>query len=138
MTNKAAALILAWASLLLVGCGRKEEPDTAEQETSRQTRTDAIVTIVQKEKGAPVRYQLGERETGDLAQLTRWLAEAKRGADAAGSQVVGRICASHFTPNDEIVEVLKRFEKAGIENVEFFGGDPAVTKRLKWPSSNAD
>jgi len=133
MANKATALTL----LLLIGCGRKDGTDTAEQGTPRQTATDAFVTIVQKEEGAPIRYRVGERETGDLAQLSRWFAEAKQSADAAGSRVEGRIYANHFTPHDEIVEVLGRLQKAGIENVEFFGGDPAVTKRLRWPSGNA-
>jgi hypothetical protein len=78
MANKAAARIVIWTSLLLAGCGRKEGTDTADQETPGQTRTDAFVTIVQKERGAPIRYQLGERETGELDELGRWLAEARR------------------------------------------------------------
>jgi hypothetical protein len=124
--------------LLLIGCGREKGPSPEDQKTSPRTTTDAFVTIVQKEKGAPIRYRLGERETGDLAQLTRWLVEAKQSADAAGSRVRGRISANHFTPSDEVVKVAAGFEKAGIDSVEFFGGDPAITRRLGWPSSNAD
>jgi hypothetical protein len=107
-------------------------------EERRAALDDAFVTIVQKEEGAPVRYRFGERETGDLAELTRWLAEAKRSAEVAGSRVKGRIYANHFTPRDEVVRVLGSFQQAGIENVEFVGGDPAVTRRLGWPGSDAD
>jgi hypothetical protein len=99
---------------------------------------EAFVTILQKSAEAPVHYRLGDRETKDLDELGRWLAQTKERADAAKVPVAARIYASNFTPHAEVVKVLEEFTTLGFTEVEFFGGGD-VSKRLPWwPESDVD
>ncbi|MHC4549212.1 MAG: hypothetical protein ACYTEZ_10585 [Planctomycetota bacterium] len=67
-------------------------------------------------------YRFGARHSGDLADVARWIREARQAvAGLENTYAIGEIRAGHKVPFQQVVTILNLFREAGQERVEFFG-----------------
>lgn len=71
--------------------------------------------------GEPTRYAFGGGESEELASVARYLAAAKKAAEATGAPVRGEVKAPARAPFREVAKLLAEFRQAGYEHVDFYG-----------------
>ena len=92
-------------------------------------------------KPCEVKYRFGDRESRDLAAVTKWIQDANRAAQGEKVTIVGEIKAGHKVPFAYIVSVLDEFHSAGNKDVQFFGTQIPTKalrakKNLPYPRKN--
>ena len=81
------------------------------------------------------RFKFTDRESGRLADATKWIRDAKRATRGLKPPVpvIGEIKAGYKVPFKHIVALLNQFRETGIEQVDFWGAPVPGKELLKRP-----
>jgi len=78
----------------------------------------------------PVEYRWTNRRTNKLEDVSRWMADAVKGAPA-GMPVEGRVLASAAAPHRTVAAITKALRANGCRSVEFVGGGPVDESTMR-------